>query len=120
MGILQVRPRLAPREEVHWKAFANRVLEDSTTAGGRLFVTDRRVFFQPNRVDRMLGRKVWECPLENVTAVETVGRDGHLFAGGPRKRLGIKTADGEEVFVVNRLKRKEDELLRLFPRASRA
>jgi len=119
MGILQVRPDLAPGEEVRWKAFANRVLPNSTTAGGRLFVTDRRVFFQPNRIDAGLGQKVWECPLEGVTAVETVGRDGRLFAGGTRKRLGIKTADGEEVFVVNRLKRKEDELLRLFPQASR-
>ncbi|HEY7456161.1 MAG TPA: hypothetical protein VH703_02705 [Solirubrobacterales bacterium] len=119
MGILQVRPDLAPGEKVRWKAFANRVLPDSTTAGGRLFVTDRRVFFQPNRIDAGLGRKVWECPLAGVRTVETVGRDGHLFAGGPRKRLGIKTADSEEVFVVNRLKRKEAELLRLFPRASR-
>ncbi len=102
-----------------WKAFANRVLDDATTAGGRLFVTDRRVLFQPNRIDVGLGRKVWECPLEGVTAVETVGRDAQLFAGGPRKRLGIKTADGEEVFVVDRLQRKEEELLRLFPRAAR-
>jgi len=120
MGILQVRPKLAPGEEVRWKAFANRVLESSTTAGGRLFVTDRRVFFQPNRVDAFLGREVWECPLEAVTGIETVGRDAALLAGGPRKRLGLQTADGEEVFVVNRLKRKEDELLSLFPRASRA
>lgn len=118
MGILQVRPDLAPGERVRWKAFANRVL-NSTTAGGRLFVTDRRVLFQPNRIDARLGRKLWECPLEGVTAIETVGRDARLFAGGPRKRLGIKTADGEEVFVVNRLKGKEDDLLRFFPRASR-
>lgn len=120
MGILQVRPKLASGEQVRWKAYANRVLDDSTTAGGRLFVSDRRVFFQPNRIDRRLGRKVWECPLEGVTAVETVGRSANVFAGGPRKRLGIKTADGEEVFVVNRLKHKEDQLLSLFPQASQA
>jgi hypothetical protein len=120
MGILQIHPDLAPGEEVRWKAYANRVLSDSTTAGGRLFVTDRRVLFQPNRVDRRLGRKAWESPLEAVTEVETVGRDARLFAGGPRKRLGIKNTDGEEVFVVNRLKRKEGQLLKLFPRAARA
>ncbi|MGE5335976.1 MAG: hypothetical protein ACM3JL_00965 [Nitrososphaerota archaeon] len=118
MGILQVRPKLAPGEEVRWKAYANRVLSGASTAGGRLFVTDRRVFFQPNRVDAVLGRKVWESSLEGVTTVETVGRDGLVFAGGTRKRLGIKTAEGEEVFVVNRLKKKEAELLRLFPQAS--
>lgn len=119
MGILQVRPDLGPGEQVRWKAYANRVLDDGTSAGGRLFVTDRRVFFQPNRVDARLGRKVWECPLEGVTAIETVGRDRHLFAGGTRKRLGLKTADGEEVFVVNRLRRKEDQLQGFFPEAAR-
>lgn len=105
---------------MQWKALANRVLSGSVTAGGRLFVTDRRVFFQPNRIDAMLGRKVWESPLEGVTAVETIGRDARLFAGGPRKRLGIKTADGEEVFVVNRLKKNEHQLLKLFPKTSGA
>jgi len=119
MGLLQVRPDLAPGEDVRWKAYANRVLDSSaTTAGGRLFVTDRRVFFQPNRIDAGLGRKVWECPLDAVTGIETVGRDARLFAGGPRKRLGIQTAEGEEVFVVNRLRRKEDELRRLLLRGS--
>ncbi len=115
MGILQVRPRLEPGETLRWKALANRVVSPKVTSGGRLVVTDRRVFFQPNRFDTALGRKLWECPLDAVTGIETVGRDAAIFAGGTRKRLGVQTADGEEVFVVNRLDKKEEELRNLLP-----
>jgi len=117
MGILQVRPRLEPGETLRWKALANRVLNPAVTSGGRLVVTDRRVLFQPNRYDMMLGREIWERPLDAVTGVEVVGRDAAVFAAGMRKRLGIRTADGLEVFVVNRLKKKVPELLALLPRA---
>jgi hypothetical protein len=117
MGILQLRPKLEPDEKVRWKAYANRVISPAADAGGRLFVTDRRLLFQPNRVDARLGREVWSCPLDAVTGIETVGRDAAIFAGGLRKRLGVQTADGEEVFVVNSLKRKERELRRLLPSA---
>ncbi len=115
MGILQGRPKLEPGEALCWKSLANRVLSPSVTSGGRLVVTDRRVFFQPNRFDAAIGRKLWECPLDAVTGIDTVGRDGNVFAGGVRKRLGVETADGHEVFVVNRLERKEAELRRLLP-----
>jgi hypothetical protein len=110
MGILQVRPELEPGEALRWKALANRVLRGGVTAGGQLVVTDRRLLFQPNRYDRMLGRKVWQCPLDAVTGVGTVGRDAAIFAGGLRRRLGIETTDGEQVFVVNRLGKKVAEL----------
>jgi hypothetical protein len=117
MGILQVRPRLEAGETLRWKALANRVLSPAVTSGGRLVVTDRRVLFQPNRYDMMLGREVWERPLDVVTSVEVVGRDAAVFAAGMRRRLGIRTADGLEVFVVNRLKKKVPELRALLPRA---
>jgi hypothetical protein len=116
MGILQARPKLEQGEALRWKALANRVLSPAVTSGGQLVVTDRRLFFQPNRFDTAIGRELWECPLDAVTGIETVGRDGNVFAGGTRKRLGVQTADGEEVFVVNRLGKKEDELRRLLLR----
>jgi hypothetical protein len=117
MGILQIRPKLEPGEVLRWKSLANRVISRASTAGGQLVVTDRRVLFQPNRFDARLGREVWERPLDAVTGIETVGRDANVFTGGPRKRLGIRTADGYEVFVVNRLEKKEDRLRELLPRA---
>lgn len=110
MGILNPRPKLEAGEQLRWQSLANRVISGGITAGGRLVVTDRRVFFQPNRVDAGLGRKVWQCPPDAVTGVGEVGRDGHVFAGGTRRRLAVHTANGEEVFVVNRLKHKEAEL----------
>jgi hypothetical protein len=120
MGILQVHPELEPGEALRWKALANRVLSPAVTSGGQLVVTDRRLFFQPNRYDRALGRKVWQCPLETVTGIETVGRDGQILAGGVRRRLGIQTTEGEQVFVVNRLKKKVAELRALLlPAAER-
>jgi hypothetical protein len=117
MGILQARPKLQPGETLRWKTLANRVLSPAVTSGGRLVVTDRRVFFQPNRYDAMLGKELWECPLDAVTGIEVVGRDAAVLAAGMRKRLGIRTADGLEVFVVNRLKGKVPELRGLLPRA---
>lgn len=117
MGILQARPKLEPGETLRWKALANRLLSPAVTSGGRLVVTDRRVFFQPNRYDTMLGREFWQRPLDAVTGIEVVGRDAAVFAAGMRRRLGLRTADGLEVFVVNRLEKKIAELRRLLPQA---
>ena len=114
MGVLQIRPKLDPGEQLRWKCLANRVV-GKIDEGGQLVVTDRRVLFQPNRVDASLGHEGWECPLGGVTAVELVGRDGSLFAGGVRKRLGLRTEESLEVFVVNRVKKKMAELNALLP-----
>lgn len=110
MGILNTRPKLEPNEGVRWKSAANRVISPQMTSGGQLVVTDRRVLFQPNRFDAVIGRKPWECPIDAVAGVGTVGRDKAVLAGGLRERLRIETADGVEVFVVNGLEKKMTEL----------
>jgi|tagenome__1003787_1003787.scaffolds.fasta_scaffold18850988_1 hypothetical protein len=125
MGLLVARPKLEPGELLRFNALANHVEGPSYTlwglnaaAGGRLVVTDRRVFFQPGRVDGMLRARRWVKPLDAVTGLEVVDRDGaEVFAGGMRRRLGIRTADGVEVFVVNGLEEKIPELRAYFPRA---
>lgn len=114
MGILNARPKLEPNEAIRWKTAANRVISPQMTSGGQLVVTDRRVLFQPNRFDAVIGRKPWECPIDTVAGVETVGRDKAVLAGGLRERLGIETTDGVEVFVVNNLEKKAAELRDLF------
>ena len=78
-----------------------------------MVVTDQRVFFQPNRIDAVIGGKPWECPLTAVTEVEIIDRDRTVLAGGMRERLGIQTGDGTEIFVVNDLKKKIVELRKL-------
>ncbi len=115
MGLLNARPKLEPGEQVRWQSLANRVVSAAIAEGGRLVLTDRRFFFQPNRFDAPAHRPRWEHPPEAVTGLEVVGRDAAIFSGGTRKRLGIETADGLEVFVVNRLKRKIARLRELLP-----
>jgi hypothetical protein len=118
MGLLNARPKLEPGEQLFWKATANHVAGPSyvfwgmtSSSSGQLAVTDRRIFYQPSRVDTLFRQKRWEQPIDAVTGIEIVGRDADdLFAGGMRERLGIRTADGVEVFVVNRL---EESIARL-------
>jgi hypothetical protein len=118
MGILHARPKLEPGEALVWKAAANHIGGPSyalwgmtSSSSGQLAVTDRRVFFQPSRIDTLFLEKRWERPLQAIRGFEIVDRDGaEVFAGGMRDRLGIRTEDGLEVFVVNKLERKIGEL----------
>ena len=81
-------------------------------------MTNRRFLFQPNRLDGFTGKKQWECPLTSVVGFEEVDRDPTVLAGGMRRRLGIQTRDGVEVFVVNDLEKKAMELREMLSRAS--
>lgn len=118
MGILHARPKLEPGEALVWKAAANHIGGPSyalwwmtSSSSGQLAVTDRRVFFQPSRIDTLFREKRWERPLQAIEGFEIVDRDGaEVFAGGMRDRLGIRTEDGLEVFVVNKPERKIGEL----------
>ena len=127
MGILNAPPKLEPGEALLWKAAANHVGGPSyvfwgmtSSSSGQLAVTDRRVFFQPSRVDTLFRQKRWERPLGAVIGVEIVNRgsrDGvDVFAGELRNRLGIRTEDGVEIFVVNRLEKRMVELQGLLRR----
>jgi hypothetical protein len=122
MGILNPRPKVEPGESILWQRRANYVAGPYYTlygfkaaAGGQLVVTDRRVFFEPSRADKAVGAKRWERPLADTAGVDVVGPDGELFAGGMRKRLGIRTTSGVEVFVVNKLDQTMAELTELLP-----
>jgi hypothetical protein len=122
MGLLNPRPKVEPGENVMWQSRANYVAGPYYTlygfkaaAGGQLVVTDRRVFFEPSRADKAVGAKRWECSLADTNGVDVVGPDGELFAGGMRKRLGIRTTNGVEVFVVNKLEKTMAQLSQLLP-----
>jgi outer membrane protein assembly factor BamB len=83
------------------------------TSGGWLTVTNKRVFFSRTGFDAATGNPPWECPLASVAGIEAVDRDLTVPAGGTRKRLGIQTSAGVEVFVVNGLEGKLLELRKL-------
>jgi len=115
MGLFVASPKLEEGEEIRWSSAANHAKRSWYAAGGRLIVTDLRVLFQPNRVDGVLWRRPWECPLDEVQRVASIDRDRtELLSGGARRRLGISTSGGVEVFVVNRLDEKVIELRGVF------
>lgn len=100
-------------ENVVWEARANHVRR-SVAVGGVLAVTDQRLFFQPNRIERWFGRKSWTCPRGSVVGVEAIDRNWKaVLGGGVRRRLAVHTTTGVEVFVVNDSERQVAELRNL-------
>jgi hypothetical protein len=110
MGLWLAKPNLEAGEEIRWQSAAGRSLNRWITSGGWLAVTDKRVLFQPNRFDAATGKRPWECPLASVRAIDAADRDPAMLSGGVRKRLGIQTSEGVELFVVNGLEKKVAEL----------
>ncbi len=95
-----------PEEEVQWSKPANR-FQGSRAVGGKLFLTNRRLLFNPQLVDGMIGGQRWSTPLELVSEVTVEpkgsGKAGKL-GGGLRDRLKLVLGNGEEeLFVVNKL-----------------
>jgi len=120
MGIWIPRLNLRPGESVLWEAWANHVRR-GIAVGGNLVVTDQRLLFQPNRLDRATGRKLWECPRAAIIGMDRLPRRPlALLGGGLRQRLAIDTTDGPEIFVVNNPDRQTTELRGLLePRGDR-
>jgi hypothetical protein len=102
MGLFVPRPKLENGEQLIFKFVANHS-RGNRAVGGRVFVTNRRLVFSPNIVDRMTLQKEWHWPSD---AIEEVGvadpTTELLFSGGMRRRLRVRLNNGaEELFVVN-------------------
>lgn len=74
--------------------------------GGKIFVTNRRIAFVPNRLDALLWGRSIELPLAKVTSISTVPpriRLGEIFSGALRSRLVIRgrVEDGDYFVVSN-------------------
>ena len=95
-------PELEPDEQVLVRKAANRN-QGGRSVGGRLTVTDRRLMFKPTILDSILFGRAWSVARDEVAGVGAAER------GGIRKRLCVRTSDGDEqLFVVNKL----DDLIR--------
>jgi hypothetical protein len=115
VGLWVRNPQLMTGESIAWSKLANREQSDLRQVGGRLFVTTRRVVFEPNIVDRVTRGERWEASTAAVLTVETLpaapampvlGRAARL-----RTRLLLRLSDGqEEVFVINGVRAAVDEL----------
>lgn len=103
-------PDLQRGEEVLWSQHANREQDSFRQAGGRLFITDRRIVFVPGSFDKASGGRPWEAPLDQVAVVTVEPRRFTApllgLAARLRRRLRLELRDGSvELFVVNGLER---------------
>jgi hypothetical protein len=72
-------PWLEEGEEVHWHAMANRGSENTRPVGGILYLTDRRLFFQPHILERATEEHAWKVPIGEVQLyTEEGGWNPHL------------------------------------------
>lgn len=85
---------LQPGEAIRWQGSATHRVR-RTWVGGRIYVSDARLFFCPGVLSR--GRyETVRLPLAAIVAVEVLRRSGSVSAGGLRRRLRIRTGSGEE------------------------
>lgn len=105
MGLWVSRPKLHDDENVRWTKNANRQQDELRAVGGRLFLTNRRLLFQPNRFDSITGGRTWSTPIDNIVDVAVHAREADVPLMGKaaklRRRLQIETPEGNELFVVN-------------------
>jgi hypothetical protein len=64
--------------------------------GGHRYLTDRRLLFAPNRVERWIRSRPWSCPLDAVDDIGTAeartacGRKLLVSAGGESVRFVVR------------------------------
>lgn len=100
----QPKTQLGAGETLLERWGANRTQSNQRAVGGHLYLTDRRLLFEPHRFDASLSGRGASVPLRDISDVIRVPRDlKHFFGGGLRARLGVVTARGTDLFVVNDL-----------------
>lgn len=101
------QPTLHDSEVIALAYPANHTQNDWRAVGGKLFVTNQRIIFIPNKADHNFGGNSVEVTHEQVSSIFVKERSisiMELFSGGLRDRLGIRLADGtEHLFVVSKL-----------------
>jgi hypothetical protein len=116
MGIFVRSPETHDTEKVHWKKFTNRT-QGNRAVGGRLYLTDRRLMLEPNRIDAAPKGRAWSAALFSIVEVRADTPNGNLFSGGVRTRLRLDLDDGHSgYFEVNGVQ----DVLEVIERAVRA
>jgi hypothetical protein len=108
MGWWVGRPWLDQDESVLWTAGANRQQTLNRSVGGRLFLTEERLIFHPNRVDVLLSGEPWFALLSEIREIDMSPRRATVpFLGqtaANRNRLKVVQVSGDvDLFVVNHL-----------------
>ncbi|MDP0491420.1 MAG: hypothetical protein Q7Q71_10255, partial [Verrucomicrobiota bacterium JB023] len=71
--------------------------------GGKLFITNCRIAFAPNRLDAKMGGDSWQRGLSDLCSVGTDKprvRMTEIFSGALRTRLVIHLKEGESQYFV--------------------
>lgn len=95
---------------------ANRTQSEGRAVGGKLFLTDQRLLFEPGSVDSKTGGEKVSIELNTIEKVSKESSGGRglkdsLFGGGLRDRLRIDINDqNTELFVVSNLSTVRDEI----------
>lgn len=91
---------LHPGERVVWHALANRGADNTRQVGGRLYLTDRRLVFEPALLERVTQERPWEAPLAGL---EVALGPGSWTTEAPvvrevalRHHLHVRRLDGAE------------------------
>ena len=95
--------QLSEREEIILSYPANHT-QGKRAVGGKIFVTNCRLAFAPNRIDANMGGRTWEMPLSDFISAGTDKphiRITEIFSGAWRTRLAIHgQVGGVQYFVV--------------------
>ena len=102
---------LEPDESVLFAAGANHSA-GARAVGGEITVTDRGLYFTPNRIDAATGGKPVQIARTSVRGVSAAERTsaGGPFSGGLRRRLAVHTDQGSEYFGLNRVDERVDTM----------
>jgi hypothetical protein len=87
-----------------WQCAANRAQGGIRQVGGRLFLSEQRLLFQPNRFDAATRGDGWAVSRDQVSELSVCARQLSLNPAYWRNRLRVSQLDGRvDVFVVNHL-----------------
>lgn len=81
--------------------------------GGTLLLTDRRLIFQPNSMEKGFGLAVAAWDRSAIAAVGVAGRTFSLLSGGLRRRLSVTVGGTQELFVIGDVDAVAEELRQL-------
>jgi len=59
-------PWLDEGEQILWQGMANRGPDNTRQVGGTLYLTDRRLYFQPHLLERVTEEERWQAPRSDL------------------------------------------------------
>jgi hypothetical protein len=97
-SFINVRPPLAPGEQIRWQGPCLYALERATV-GGTLFATQTELIFMPNRLSgHELGPK--RIRMASVSRIGVMERTGTPYNGGLRRRVRVAMHNGTDHLLI--------------------